>query len=465
MASGVTLTVRRKQKEESAKLLCLLIGAAASLVKSYAPTILTVLLRTAASPETSVPVAAHCVTCIGELARVAGEELVPNVRTVLDLVIGMLNDQSSNLKRDAALKTLGQIVSNTGEVIQPYIDHPHLLGILFRFLRTETSQAVRLETIRTMGMLGALDPFKHKLLRGGVDDPNAETTGPRVTDITLLMNYPSPSNDEYYQTVVINSLVHVLSDPALKDHHYEAVEAVMLIFRTQRLRCVSFLPQILPAFISVIRLAQPHRQEVYLKQLANLILIVKQHIRNYLEDVFGLVHDFWNPNSTLQITIIHLVESVAKAVEGEFKAYLPRLLQQILRTFDGDLAAKYLPERRLNTLLHILKAFYVFGSSIEDYLHLVLPVIVRSFENPAAPDELRKAALRTTGQLCRKVNFSDHASQIIHPLIRTLGTSDAELRDIAMDTLCVLVLQFGPDFAIFIPMVNKVSWPWRSDSV
>jgi FKBP12-rapamycin complex-associated protein len=28
-----------------------------------------------------------------------------------------------------------------------------------------------------------------------------------------------------------------------------------------------------------------------------------------------------------------------------------------------------------------------------------------------------------------------------------------------MDTLCVLVLQFGPDFAIFIPMVNKVSWP------
>lgn len=201
----------------------------------------------------------------------------------------------------------------------------------------------------------------------------------------------------------------------------------------------------------------PPRQEVYLKQLANLITIVKQHIRNFLEDVFALVHDFWNPNSSLQITIIHLVEAVAKAVEGEFKAYLPRLLQQILRTFDGDLAAKHLTDRRLNTLLHILKAFTVFGSSVEDYLHLVLPVIVRSFENPAAPPELRKAALRVTGQLCRKVNFSDHASQIIHPLIRTLGNSDADVRGHAMDTLCVLVLQFGPDYAIFIPMVNKVS--------
>jgi FKBP12-rapamycin complex-associated protein len=152
-----------KQKEDSARLLCLLIGAASTLVKSYAPTILTVLLRTAGSPETSIPVAAHCVICIGELARVAGEELVSSANLILNLVISMLNDQQSTLKRDAALRTLGQLVSNTGTVIQPYIDHPQLLGILFRFLRTETSQAIRLETIRTMGMLGALDPFRHKV--------------------------------------------------------------------------------------------------------------------------------------------------------------------------------------------------------------------------------------------------------------------------------------------------------------
>jgi FKBP12-rapamycin complex-associated protein len=207
----------------------------------------------------------------------------------------------------------------------------------------------------------------------------------------------------------------------------------------------------------VIRHAPRDSQDVFLKQLANLIAIVKQHIRNYLTEVFALIHDFWNPNSTLQLTIISLVEAIARAVEGEFKAYLPKLLQQILRSFDGDLAARQLSDKRLNTLLHILRAFYVFGSSIEDYLHLVLPVIVRSFENPLAPEELRKAALKTTTQLCRKVNFSDHASQIIHPLVRTLASGDGPLREVAMETLCALVRQFGPDYAIFIPMVNKVS--------
>lgn len=174
----------------------------------------------------------------------AGEELVPEIEKLLTLLIGMLNDQTSIMKRDAALKALGQVASNTGAVISPYAQHPQLLGILFRMLRTETSQPVRLETIRTMGMLGALDPFRHKLLQGGMDDPNAETSGPRVTDITLLMNIQTPSNDEYYQMVVVNSLVNVLNDPTLKEFHYEAIQAVMLIFRAQQLRSVNFLPQV-----------------------------------------------------------------------------------------------------------------------------------------------------------------------------------------------------------------------------
>lgn len=226
-----------------------MIGAAASLVKSYAPTILTVLLRIASHPETPTPVVAHCVTGIGELARAAGEELVPEIDTLVTLLISMLSDQTSSIKRNASLKTLGQLASNCGAVIKPYTDHPQLMVILFRMLRTETNQPTRLELIRTIGMLGALDPFKHKVLQGGMDDPNADTSGPRVTDITLLMNISTPSNDEYYQTVVIHSLVGVLNDSTLKELHYEAIQAVMLIFRAQQLRSVSFLPQVNPSFV------------------------------------------------------------------------------------------------------------------------------------------------------------------------------------------------------------------------
>ena len=51
---------------------------------------------------------------------------------------------------------------------------------------------------------------------------------------------------------------------------------------------------------------------------------------------------------------------------------------------------------------------------------LVLPVLVGLFERTDAPLPLRRAAIVTVGQLSRKVNFADHASRIVHPLVRVL---------------------------------------------
>lgn len=215
----------------------------------------------------------------------------------------------------------------------------------------------------------------------------------------------------------------------------------------------------MPAFLGVLRQSSPQVQETYFQNLAILIGIVKQHIRNYLPDIFDVIHDFWNPDSSIQLTIIWVIEAVALAVEGEFKAFLPKLLQEILRAFDGDVSATSLNDKRQAALLRILRAFYIFGASIEEYMHLVLPVIVKCFERRDAPYELRATAIRTIGQLARKVNFCDHASQIIHPLARTLNSGETSLQGIAMDTLCALVVQLGPDYAIFIPMINKVSVP------
>lgn len=45
--------------------------------------------------------------------------------------------------------------------------------------------------------------------------------------------------------------------------------------------------------------------------------------------------------------------------------------------------------------------------------------------------------------------------RIVHPLARTLDTTP-ELRDNCMDTLASLVIQFGPKFQVFIPMVQRV---------
>ena len=103
------------------------------------------------------------------------------------------------------------------------------------------------------------------------------------------------------------------------------------------------------------------------------------------------------------------------------------------------------------TQIKIFDSFLTFGSNIEEYLHLVIPVIVKSAERPDATTPLRKKAIQTIAHLSLHVNFSDHASRIVHPLIRVLEGNNNELWQAVMDTLCALVVQLGSDFAIFVP--------------
>jgi len=54
----------------------------------------------------------------------------------------------------------------------------------------------------------------------------------------------NPSSEEYYPTVAINALMRILRDPSLSVHHTAVVQAVIYIFKTLGLKCVSFLPQV-----------------------------------------------------------------------------------------------------------------------------------------------------------------------------------------------------------------------------
>lgn len=59
-----------------------------------------------------------------------------------------------------------------------------------------------------------------------------------------------------------------------------------------------------------------------------------------------------------------------------------------------------------------------------------------------------RAALETVDRLTESLDFTDYASRIIHPIVRTLDQSP-ELRTTAMDTLSSLVFQLGKKVIVF----------------
>ncbi|KAF8892145.1 phosphatidylinositol 3-kinase [Infundibulicybe gibba] len=431
-----------RNREECTRLLTLLVGATQRLIKPYALPMLRVLLQKA--NDSNPTVAANVLMCLGELACVGGEDAMPHVPELMQVILSRLSDPAL-IKRDAALHTLGQVCSSTGYVVAPLVDYPQLLPLLGRILRTEASQIVRREVVKVLGILGALDPYRRK--SRPEEEAASETAMTAANQAPVTQN--SAASDDYFQTVVISSLLAILKDQSLTSHHHTVIEAVMSIFKTQGLKCVTFLPQIIPAFAAVTRGSTARLQEFHLQQLAILVGIIKQHIRNYMPDVFTLVTELWE-YATLQLPIVSLIEALGKALDAEFKPFLPTILPLVLKVFDGDLS-----EKRMNTQIKIFDAFLTFGTNIEEYLHLVIPIIVKSYERPDGNTPLRKRAIQTIDGLSRRVNFSDHASRIIHPLVRVLEGPNNELRMAVMDTLCSLVIQLGSDFAIFVPTINK----------
>lgn len=103
------------------------------------------------------------------VAQVNGTEMRQWIDELLKTLLDMLGDASSPEKRGVALWVLGQLVSATGYVVKPYNDHTTLLDVLLNLLKTEQQPIIRREAIRVLGLLGALDPYKHKMNLGLID--------------------------------------------------------------------------------------------------------------------------------------------------------------------------------------------------------------------------------------------------------------------------------------------------------
>ena len=200
---------------------------------------LRVLLPKASDPNPTV--SANILMCLGELACVGGEDVMPNVPDLMQVIIVKLADPSLQ-KRDAALHTLGQLCTSTGYVIAPLVEYPQLLQILSRILRTELSQTVRREVIKVLGILGALDPYRRKIKHE--EETANEVSSSLASAASRNLTGAPTASDDYYQTVVINSLLNVLNDQSLSNQHHKVIEAIMSIFKTQGLKCVTFLPQV-----------------------------------------------------------------------------------------------------------------------------------------------------------------------------------------------------------------------------
>ncbi|EDX04859.1 GD23862 [Drosophila simulans] len=376
-----------RNKEQSAKMLDHLVISTPRLISSYMNPILKALVPKLHEPESNPGVILNVLRTIGDLAEVNGgsDEMELWADDLLSILLEMLGDAGSPDKRGVALWTLGQLISATGRVVSPYHKYPVLIDILINFLKTEQRRSIRRETIRVLGLLGAMDPYKHKMNKGLIDSQKdnvliAYSDGKvdesqDISTAELLVNMGN-ALDEYYPAVAIAALMRILRDPTLSTRHTSVVQAVTFIFQSLGIKCVPYLAQVLPNLLDNVRTADNNLREFLFQQLAILVAFVKLHIISYMGDIFKLIKEFWTINTPLQNTLINLIEQIAVALGCEFRDYLAELIPQILRVLQHDNSKDRMVTRRL------LQALQKFGSTLGYYLPLILPPIVKLFDSP-----------------------------------------------------------------------------------
>lgn len=65
----------------------------------------------------------------------------------------------------------------------------------------------------------------------------------------------------------------------------------------------------------------------------------------------------------------------------------------------------------------MLSALQKFGNTLEEYLHMILPPVVKLFDAYDVPLNVSKAAIQTVDLMAETLDFTEYASRIIHPLV------------------------------------------------
>ncbi|KAH7665067.1 Non-specific serine/threonine protein kinase protein [Dioscorea alata] len=458
-----------KCKEESARLLGCLIRNCERLVLPYIAPIhkaLVARLCEGTGVTANNGITTGVLATVGELAKVGGFAMRQYLHELMPLIVDALLDGAAVHKREVGVATLGQVVQSTGYVISPYNEYPLLLGLLLKLLNGELAWSTRREVLKVLGIMGALDPHAHKRNQQSQPGPHgdatrpASDTGQHIVSMEQLPTELWPSfatSEDYYSTVAISSLMRILRDPSLSSYHQKVVGSLMFIFKSMGLGCVPYLPKVLPELFLALNTCEDGLKEFITWKLGTLVSIVRQHIRKYLPELLSLISELWSSfslpatNRPVQGSpILHLVEQLCLALNDEFRTYLPVILPCCIQVLvDAERCNDY---SHVPDILHTLE---VFGGTLDEHMHLLLPALIRLFKVDASID-IRRRAIKTLTKLIPRVQVSGHVSSLVHHLKLVLDGNNDELRKDAADALCCLAHALGEDFTIFLPSIHKL---------
>jgi hypothetical protein len=205
--SAIKNSADNRLREEAILLLCRFLRAPTlqSIVKPYVGQLISILPL-----HSEVRLTTAALESIAEICKVMRQDIAPFSDQLIPVIISNMYDHSSRRKQEMAIRTLGQLVGATGLVVKPYLQYPQLLPKALDLLsksRTAMPWTLREEMLRTIGLLGALEPQRFSLIVSYLQElekaksekgfPESETRSNLLND-TISRGVVNPMRTTFY---------------------------------------------------------------------------------------------------------------------------------------------------------------------------------------------------------------------------------------------------------------------------
>ncbi|VDK43812.1 unnamed protein product [Cylicostephanus goldi] len=472
--SQLTNSGQAKLEQHSARLLTQLARQSPKFMRPYLGPLLQALLPKLRNEMKHVDVTVHVLHAISELCVVGGAEIVRNIDPLFQKLTQLINDSSSLQRREAALLTIGRIARSTAYVVDPYKDYPNLLDDLLRLLKTEMSSKMRRQAISTLGILGALDPYTHKVFTGAVQSatsistalslPMARDAADPRQDIIQWYNYEKCTLEEFYPAITIANLMVMVQDEAFIQYYKEIAQALLTIFRSLGDSFPQYVQQVSMYrfyfyfngdtllitnfyfdnnFTKVTRACRgrPSHREFFLRQLASLVAIIKVHAKPYMKQIFSLIADAWSDDQSVKVTVVSVLEQIGTAMGQEFAPHVAELIPYLLHVVQTDNSE----DRKLTA--QVLSCVRSLSGCLTPHLPLVLPPVLSILDDNAVPISVRQSALDTILHLTRSDDLSDYAPRLMQSWQSAISVP--ALQPQLLELLIEIVNQMWKHFEVF----------------
>ncbi|KAI9505407.1 armadillo-type protein [Coemansia spiralis] len=432
------------EREECVQLLTVLVCSAESWMRPHVDAIIhTILPRIDDCPPR---LSSKLLDTVGILARISGSDLVPHLDRLLSRIINALSDQKSTQKRLSALRALGSCASFCGMVIDPYLQYPQIFAMLTDMLKSEPDSDVRLEVVRVIGALGAIDPHKY---RGALETaPDAYS---RVGRSSANVYGKTFTCDEHYTSVTVGVLLSILDDVSDTASDQYAVQALISMFVILKNACAPYLERVIPAILHAMRLSPLKQPEFFIRNLARLASINKSLIRSYAAPLLELYEIDESISDQQKAALIDLIEVLDDALSGNFGQHISTVLSFLIAVISANTSES------LHITQRALYALQIISPSVESYLYLVVPRLISLLDLTLTPISTIKADLECISTIVSATDCSSFASRIVLTLVRMLQSKQSQpVQTDIMDTLCTLMENIQDRFVVFMPTISAV---------